>query len=316
MQISMRSIAIGVDVGGSHVSCAACNLDEKRYLPETFSENDLDNQGTVDDIIGAWSRTIQSTIDKVGLEHLSGIGFAMPGPFDYSHGIALFKGNNKKYENIYGLNVPDALRKSLNLPDNFPIRFINDATAFAIGEDWIGKAKGSKRLLAITLGTGFGSAFLKDSLPVVSGSEVPEMGCVWYLPFENGNADDYFSTRGLLNRYHKISGIMLPGVKELAQLVDKQPGAKMLFDDFGRKLGMFLHPWIMKFDVEVLVIGGNISNAFPHFGESLKSMVKSNNVDVRIEVSELKETASMIGSAVLVDESYYDRVKLLLTQMS
>ncbi len=312
----MSSIAIGVDIGGSHISCAACNIVEKRYLPETFSENDADNQGTVEEIIGIWSRTIQSTIDKVGIENVGGIGFAMPGPFDYANGIAMFKGNNKKFENLYGLDVRDALRKKMNLPDTFPIRFINDATAFAIGEDWIGKANGSKRSMAITLGTGFGSAFLCDRLPVVDGSKVPDKGCVWYLPFENGNADDYFSTRGFLNRYFEKTGIHLSGVKELAQLVVNTPEAKVLFDDFGSKLGQFLCPLMMNFGVEVLVIGGNISNAYPLFCESLNAYLKTNGADIRVSVSELKETASMIGSSVLVDESYYERVKLLLPQMS
>jgi len=312
----MGSIAIGVDVGGSHVSCAACNIEEKRYLRDTFSESDLDNQGTADEIIGVWSRTIQQTIDKVGLKNVAGIGFAMPGPFDYAKGIAMFKGNNKKYENIYGLNVPEALRIKLNLPDSFPIRFINDATAFAIGEDWIGMASGSKRSMAITLGTGFGSAFLSDRLPVVSGSEVPEMGCVWYLPFENGTADDYFSTRGFLNRYFEKTGVQVSGVKALVQLADEQVDAKMLFEDFGNKLGLFLAPWVVKFGVEVLVIGGNISYAFHLFGESLKTSLEANGADIRIAVSELKESASMIGSAVLVDENYFGRVKSLLPQMS
>lgn len=311
----MRKLAIGVDIGGSHVSCTACNIAEMRYLPETFSENEVDNQGTVDEIIGVWSKTIQNTIEKVGIENVKGIGFAMPGPFDYAKGIALFKGDNKKYENIYGLNVPDALREILCLPHNFPVRFINDATAFAIGENWIGKATDSKALLAITLGTGFGSAFLKQGVPVVSGPDVPELGCLWHLPFESGNADDCFSTRGLLNRYYEKSGVMLSGVKELAQLADKQLDAKILFDDFGSKLGLFLRPWIVKFSVDVLVIGGNISNAFPLFEDSLKIFLKSNSVDVRIEVSELKETAAMIGSALLVDECYYESVRLLLPQM-
>ncbi len=312
----MGTIAIGVDIGGSHVSCAACNIGEKKYLSETFSENDLDNQGTAEEIIGIWSKTIQSTISKVGLENVSGIGFAMPGPFDYSRGIALFKGNNKKYENIYGLNVPDALRKKMNLPDQFPIRFINDATAFAIGEDWIGMGNGYKRLMAITLGTGFGSAFLNNRLPVVSGPEVPDMGCVWYLPFENGSADDYFSTRGLLNRYYEKTGIQLNGVKELAQQAAGNEVAQSLFDDFGLKLGQFLQPWITKFGVEVLVIGGNISNAFPLFGESLTKQLQSNGVNVRIEVSVLRETAAMIGSAFLIDDDYYEQLKELLPQMS
>lgn len=311
----MSSIAIGVDVGGSHVSCAVCNIDEKKYQPETLSENDLDNQGSDDEIIGIWSRTIQGTIDKVGLEQVSGIGFAMPGPFDYANGIALFKGNNKKYESIYGLDIPDALRKKMNLPKDFPIRFINDATAFAIAEDWIGKACGSSSSLSITLGTGFGSAFLNDHMPVVSGDKVPATGAVWHLPFEGGNADDYFSTRGLLNRYHKLSGNSLPGVKELAQLAPSDLLVQSLFKDFGAKMGQFLQPWIKKSKVEVLVIGGNISNSFHLFGEELQSYLSSNGVHIRIEISDLKEKASMIGSAVLVDNSYYSRIKPLLPEM-
>ena len=312
----MGSFAIGVDVGGSHVSCAACHIKERKYLPETFSENDLDNQWSAEQIIAVWSKTIQSAINKVGLENVRGIGFAMPGPFDYANGIAMFKGNNKKFENIYGLNVPNALRKKMNLPDNFPVRFINDATAFAIGEDWIGKASGSKRSMAITLGTGFGSAFLCDHLPVVSGEEIPDMGCVWYLPFKEGNADDYFSTRGFLNRYFEKTGTQLSGVKEMAELAGKDAVAKSLFDDFGKQLGIFLCPWLLKFGVEILVIGGNISYAFPLFGESLKEYLKMHNAGIRIAVSELRESAAMIGSAVLVDETYFERVKLLLPQMS
>lgn len=311
----MKNISIGVDVGGSHVSCAACNIDEKKYLAETFSENDLDNQGTIDEIIGIWSLTIQSTIDKVGHENVGGIGFAMPGPFDYTNGIALFKGNNKKYENIYGLNVPAVLRKSLSLPEDFPIRFINDATAFAIGEDWIGKAFGTCNSLSITLGTGFGSAFLSNHMPVTRGENVPETGAVWHLPFENGNADDYFSTRGLLNRYEALTGKQLSGVKELAQLAPVDAVAQELFVDFGHKMGVFLKPWVEKSKIEVLVIGGNIANAFGLFGEHLQYYFSQNGIEVRIEISELKETAAMIGSSILADDTYYEQLKPILATM-
>jgi glucokinase len=311
----MKSIAIGVDVGGSHVSCAACRIEEKKYLPGTLSENDLDNQGTSEEIIGIWSSAIQRTIAKVGLENVKGIGFAMPGPFDYTNGIALFKGNNKKYESIYGLNVPDALRERMNLPAGFPIRFINDATAFAIGEDWIGKACGTGNSLSITLGTGFGSAFLSNNLPVTSGENVPETGAVWHLPFEKGNADDYFSTRGLLNRYQALTGKQLAGVKELAQLAANEEIAQKLFIDFGYKMGFFLKPWLEKSKIEVLLIGGNISNAFHLFGNHLKSYLAENGVEIRIEISELKETAAMIGSSILADDNYYEQLKPLLANM-
>ena len=123
----------------------------------------------------------------------------MPGPFDYVNGISLFKGENGKYENTYGMNVPKMLNDFLALPEQIKCRFINDATAFAIGEDQVGKAKNYKRSLSVTLGTGFGSAFIKNGLPVVEGEEVPEGGCLWHLPFENGLAGGFLKKRGVKN---------------------------------------------------------------------------------------------------------------------
>jgi glucokinase len=308
----LRRLAIGVDIGGSHISCAACDLIEKRYLPETHSEKEIDNHATAEEIISIWAGTIEETIRKSGAAEITGIGFAMPGPFDYARGIALFDEGVKKYENLYGLNVADALRMKMNLSENFPVRFINDATAFAIAEDWLGKSAGTTRSLAITLGTGFGSAFLHNHLPVVAGNEVPAFGYVYHLPFENGNADDYFSTRGLLERFEKRTGQKLSGVKELAVLSGKNPVANELFTDFGYQLGVFLKPLLQNFGAEVLVIGGNISNAFKLFGPSLLNYFEKNKVKTRVEISDLKETASMIGSAVLADENYYQKIKSTL----
>ena len=239
----------------------------------------------------------------------------MPGPFNYEKGIPMFTGENEKYENIYGLHVPVELRKYLGTPESFKVRFINDATAFAIGEDRIGKAKDVSHSLSITLGTGFGSAFIKDGLPVLEGKEVPQYGCLWHLPFEKGIADDYFSTRGFLNRYKEKTGIALPGVKQLADLVDSDKIAKSIFDDFGLKLGQFLKPWIEKFGIEMLVIGGNISRAFPLFEESMRNFLSDEKIEMKISISELKEKASFIGSAILVDDKFYDKVRPILGKM-
>ena len=49
---------------------------------------------------------------KVPLENVKGIGFAMPGPFDYVKGICYIQGV-AKYENLYGINVTECnFRKS------------------------------------------------------------------------------------------------------------------------------------------------------------------------------------------------------------
>jgi len=304
----MEVLAIGVDIGGSHISCAASDLSEKKYLGRTHSESALDNQGTPDEIISIWARTILQTMQKLDGKKITGIGFAMPGPFDYVKGIGLFKGNNRKYERLNGVNVSLALRREMKLQDNISIRFINDATAFALGEDWLGKAAGTKRSLSVTLGTGFGSAFLTDHLPLVTGDQVPEMGCLWYLPFRDGSADDYFSTRGLLNRYHDKAGKSLTGVKELTLMAKNEPLVQALFDDFGTSLGLFLQPWIEKAGIEILILGGNISNAFGLFGESLKNYFTSHGIKTRIEVSGLGETSSIIGSSLLADDEYYEKL--------
>ncbi len=310
-----KNIAIGVDIGGSHISCAAFDMKEKKYLENTFSESDLDNHAASDIIIDVWGKTIRKTIETVGKENVAGVGFAMPGPFDYVNGIPKFTGENEKYENIYGLDVPKALREYLNLNDDFPVRFINDATAFAVGEDWVGKAQGSSRSLSITLGTGFGSAFIKDSLPVASGDSVPKLGCVWHLPFEDGIADDYFSTRGVVNRYNKMSGEKVTGAKEVADAAQSSEIAREVFADFGIKLVDLLKPWFLKFGVETLVIGGNISKAFDHFWPAMKSALDKNGLNVKVEISELKETASIIGSARLIEASFYNDVKTILKYM-
>ncbi|PWD97855.1 ROK family protein [Marinilabilia rubra] len=311
----MNRIAIGVDVGGSHISCMAFDLDKRTFLRDSFSENDLDNHAPANEIIDVWGRTLSKTIRKVGLGRLEGVGFAMPGPFDYVKGIPQFTGENQKYENIYGINISVALRKYLELPIGFPIRFINDATAFAIGEDWMGNAEGFDRSLAITLGTGFGAAFLENGLPVVSGDRVPQMGCLYHLSFEDGTADDYFSTRGLVDRYNRKTGKEVEGGREVAEAAMSEEAAKEVYHDFGSKLADFLEPWMNKFGVQALVIGGNISKAFDLFGPALKDAFQQKGINAEVRISQLKESAAMAGGSRLADSKFWRRVSPFLKEM-
>ncbi len=87
-------------------------------------------------------------------------GVAVPGPFDYEHGIGLFAGV-AKFEALYGVDVGAALAAGLPGPPG-PIVFLNDADAFLWGEWLFGVAAGHDRCVAITLGTGIGSAFVAD----------------------------------------------------------------------------------------------------------------------------------------------------------
>ena len=159
-----RNLAIGTDIGGSHISCAAIDLESGKILKETLTGMNVDNQAKANVIISVWTDVLKEALSKVTAERVKGIGFAMPGPFDYVKGICYIKGV-AKYENLYGFNIADAVASSLEVGDNFLIRFMNDASSFAVGEAWAGSASGVRRSLSITLGTGFGSAFISDRIP-------------------------------------------------------------------------------------------------------------------------------------------------------
>jgi glucokinase len=307
-------VAIGIDIGGSHISCGAVDLKINQLIPGSCFEAKVDNKASADDILSSWVGAIRKTMDVVGKNEIAGIGFAMPGPFDYSKGIALFE-RVEKYLNLYGVHVDNEVRSRLGLPANMPVRFINDATAFAIAEAWIGVGHGIPHVIALTLGTGFGSAFIRDGIPVLEGETVPEMGCVWHLPFQEGIADDYFSTRWFEKSYLKLAERQVNGVKEISELFDTDEVARKLLIEYGTNMGDFLAPWIKKFDAGQIVIGGNITGAFDKFGSYLMQSLTNHHVKTSVALSELKENAAIIGSARLVDDSFFAKVKDLLSKM-
>ena len=307
-------IAIGIDIGGSHISCGAVDLKINKLLDGTCFESEVDNKASADDIFKSWLDAINKTISKVGISQVAGIGFAMPGPFDYAKGIGLFE-RNEKYLHLYGVNVVAEIRSRLGLPDSFPVRFINDATAFAVSEAWIGVGKPYSKLIALTLGTGFGSAFISEGIPVIKGDTVPQYGCVWHLPFGDGIADDYFSTRWFEKSYLKLSGRKVKGVKEISDLFDSDEIARKLLIEYGSNMGDFLAPWIKKFGAQHIVIGGNITGAYNKFGKYLELSLKNQKVDCGVSLSVLKENAAIIGSARLIDAEFFAKVEALLPKM-
>ncbi len=302
----MKKILVGVDIGGSHITCMGVDPGGNRISDELKTRMEVDSQASSDAILSGWAGALNELIRLIGKENLGGLGFAMPGPFDYPGGIAWFKGV-QKYDSLYGVNVKKELQDRLGLDAMVPVRFLNDATCFAIGEAWTGKAAIFQRSVAITLGTGFGSAFIADGIPVESGPEVPEFGCVYHLPFGGSIADDHFSTRWFSGRYKAITGLEIQGVKELVELDPVSP----LFDEFGSNMGNFLAPWLLKFRAECLVIGGNISNSYSLFEKPFRLALKKHACNIPVFLSGMKELAGITGAARLCDDTFYSRLPFI-----
>lgn len=300
--------SIGVDIGGSHITCALIDLEKNEIIRETLTEMPVDNQGEAHEIIETWSKAIRRSMRNIDSDQIKGIGFAMPGPFDYVNGICLIKGI-PKYEKLYGINVGTEISLALGLTEDQSIRFMNDAFSFAVGESIAGQAAGSTKSMAITLGTGFGSAFIDNHVPVVTGDSVPRLGYVYHIKYKDGIADDYFSTRWFIRRYKELTGKDAAGVKSIAAEAIGQENVREIFKEFGSSLGEFLAPILNRFGATVLVLGGNISRAYDLFGPSLESGLQRKNCTSKAYTSLLKEDAALLGSAYLLETEFWDAVK-------
>ena len=302
-----KNITIGADIGGGHILSAAIDTRKGEIIEDSRAYVKVNNKASKTEILKTWAEALNTTIGKIDASRLAGIGFAMPGPFDYKTGMALFEGNDK-YEALYKVSIKEELPSFLAAP-GIALRFLNDATSFAVGVSWLGEAKGYSKVIAITLGTGFGSAYVEDGAPVVQREDVPEQGCFWHLPYEDGIVDDYFSTRWFIGEYEKLSGQKVKGVKEIAEAAEKSEAAKGLFRTFGHNMGAFFVPWLKLFPADILVMGGNVTHAFNLFGESMQAVFRENDIPTRIAISGLMEDAALIGSARLFEESFWNKVK-------
>lgn len=302
-----KHITIGADIGGGHILSAAVDTLAGEIIEASRAYVKVDNKASREQILETWATALNQSIRKIDFSRLAGIGFAMPGPFNYKTGLALFEGN-EKYEALYDVNIMEELPEHLVAPA-IPLRFLNDATSFAVGVSWVGEGSGYHRVIAITLGTGFGSAYIEDGLPVVHREDVAPQGCFWHLPYRGGIIEDYISTRWFVREYEKLTGEKVKGVKEIALAAKDSDNAMELFHIFGRNLGEFFVPWLQKFPADILVIGGNIAKALSYFGGALQAPLRENGIKTRIAVSSLMEDAALIGSARLFEEAFWDRVK-------
>ncbi|MBS0028885.1 ROK family protein [Chitinophaga sp. 22321] len=283
-----NSTALGIDIGGSHITAALVDLGTRSIIEGTWNRTRINSQGGAAEIIEAWAAVISEVFAKApaGVKH---IGIGMPGPFDYEQGISLMKGQHK-YDALYGLNVKELLAAKLNIgPEQ--IRFINDAGCFLQGEVFSGAGRNYQRVIGLTLGTGLGSASYHDGVANDANR--------WCAPFKDGMAEDYLSTRWFVKRYQEVSGEAVPDVKALVARIAVDDSIQQLFNEFAVNLAAFLGSFIQAEQPEAIVIGGNIANAANLFFPLLKEELKQQQIVLPIVTASLGEAAALIGAASL-----------------
>jgi glucokinase len=285
-----------LEVGGTHVSAAW--IEPGTWTVRDAVRCELDGRWPADRLLAQFCSAAQRLSAPPGGRW----GVAMPGPFDYRSGIGRFTGVGK-FEALNGVDVRAALEAGITgTPAS--ISFINDASAFLVGEWLAGAARGTTRCAALTLGTGIGSAFLADGIVVDSGPWVPPDGEAHLLSYRGMPLEHWVSRRALRTRFAAAHAAdaehdraAQADVREIADLAQHgDPVAATVFTDAFTVLGEVLGPWLHRFGAEVVVLGGSISAAWDLIAGPLHEGLAATG-DLPVVVTADGERAALIGSA-------------------
>ena len=288
MSLDVEPSVLVYDVGGSHISAAICRREG--YQLGTIESTSLPEEQTSAAFIGV----LQSLGEKAmtGKADVEGAEFAMPGPFDYEKGISWME---HKMPYLYGVNVGEAVAERFGWKPE-QVGFLNDAAAYLLGEVGAGAARGVKRVVCFTLGTGVGSGFAVDGRVVTQGKGVPPGGEIWNVPYRGGIVEDQISTRAIKKAYAERKGQEREVASIAHYAVGGDPDAVAVFQEFGRTLGTAIKGLLEDFAPDVVVLGGGISRSAPLFLDDVKAELASTRIEVRI--AELGDNAPLAGAGV------------------
>jgi glucokinase len=283
-----------LDVGGTKIKGGVLNESGMLYRNKIM-EFDAMSQKSEKVILNNFVQILEKLALSIEDENfsISGIGFAIPGPFDYLSGISLITGVGK-YESIYKVNIKKEIIDLVNVSNilkecmevDYKLIFLHDIQAFAIGESFYGKASQYKRVMYVCIGTGTGSAFTIDNRIIISPSDnVPQNGWIYNAKLKKSIIDDYISVRGLHDLCIKKFGRDIEGETLCLMAGENNENALIVFDEFGKNLLEALEKFLCVFKPECLVLGGQISKSYQYFGKYLSENCDQNNIKVFINTN-------------------------------
>lgn len=271
-----------LDVGGSSIKGTAVQKGED---VKQFTSFPSCAKGTATEIFANFAQIIK----ELGGEHLAGVGFAFPGPFNYQKGISLIKGLDK-YDAIYGQPIKENLLMAHPEWTSVPFLFLHDIEAFALGCLAKGEAARARKALFLCIGTGAGSAFSDNGKlvqPQSSAQEretgVPQDGWIYRTEFRDSIIDDYISIRGLKRLARAHTGEELDGLELFKRCQKRDAKALATYQEFGALVLQALEPFFKSFGPDMLVLGGRIAGSFSYFGQPLTTYCKNKGITISIE---------------------------------
>jgi glucokinase len=307
---SSERIVFAVDLGGTHLRVALVD-DTGRILKQ--HKQDTPKGDSAEDIINA----LAQVSERWGCNELPVVATSImvPGAVDCAKAVVVQAPNLPSL-----VNFP--LKTELEQRLGWPVYLENDANAAAVGEMWVGAARGCRDVVSVTLGTGVGGGvILGGKLWRGSHGSAGEIGHTTVDPFSGlkckcGNTGclELFAsataivrmTRESLSLFPETSlqsdGLTAEKVYDAGQKGDEL--ALAVFKRFGMYLGIGLANLINLIDPQIIVITGGVVNGWDLFAGEMYRQVeerafRATAQQVKIAKAECGDNAGLLGAARL-----------------
>lgn len=305
--------AIGIDLGGSHVTAAVVSEDGKIH-----SQHEVDIEDHAPDaVIASIESVTRPAVASVKRGELTAIGLGSPGNIEAKSGAVLYS-PNFGWE---GVPLGERLRKSFNVP----VFVGNDARCATLGEYTFGVGAGSKDFVLLTLGTGIGGGIVSGGeLLVGNRAGAGEIGHHQIRPTDGficgcgktGCFEAQASGTGLLRHAFAVApsfprSILLnkrqgrlgsKAVRKAAQAGD--PHALAAWHNFTADLALGIANVIAMINPAMVALGGGVSSAGDYLLDAIRDRVDELTTMVprrttTLAIASLGNDAGQVGAAVM-----------------
>ncbi|HEX7334500.1 MAG TPA: ROK family protein [Pyrinomonadaceae bacterium] len=307
---SSESLVFAVDLGGTHLRVALVD-NGGRILKQLKQETPKGDSALC--IVNALVNAAQQwNAEKLPVVATS---IMVPGAVDAAKAVVLQAPNLPSLVNF-------ALKAELERRLGWPVFLENDANAAAVGEMWMGAARGCCDVISVTLGTGVGGGVILDGkLWRGSHGSAGEIGHTTVDPFSGlkckcGNTGclELFASATAIVRMTRENLSLFPDstLKSEAltavQVYDAGRNgdelALAVFKRFGMYLGIGLANLINLIDPQIIVISGGAVNGWDLFAPEMYRQVeerafRTTAQQVKIARAECGDNAGLLGAARL-----------------
>ena len=313
----MKEYAFGIDLGGTTAKVGlfttAGELLEKWEVP-------TDTSHAGEHILANLAAAIRGKMEEKSLsaQQVEGVGVGVPGPVLDSRIVPIVCANLGGWGDR---NVAEDLSALL---DGLPVLVGNDANVAALGEIWMGAARGCRNAVMVTLGTGVGGGVIVNG-KVIDGVHGAggEIGHITVNPHETAVCG--CGKHGCLEQYSSATGV----VRCMKKLLEEDPDtpcvlrdtdfvAKDVFDaarsgdvlaarevdQMTATLGMALANIAAVVDPEMFLIGGGVARAGAVLFDPLTAHYRDTAFrscrDIPIKAASLGNDAGIYGAVRLI----------------